>query len=528
MKMIKCPKSELTWNYAYIIVILVYALSHGLMLALYGAWWDDMVFWNVSPEFLKEFMGPSNFNNPFMYYITRNISQISSPPLQNLVFRLFPFLCYFISISCFFLFVKKATNNLSYTFYSSLLAASCGLNKCMTLICCYHYAISISLFMIGLVFFTYDFFNSKFTYKLIVSVLWTLSLLIWRTAVLVIPVALLITTALKTDFNWKNKDCYKTSVLYLFRNYGIIIAGLLIFSILYKTILAPQSDYAAYYSTDMLSMVLSPLTTFTSCCSLLAGYWGNLLAIFTSVGAMGYKVVLFILVLIFILFLIHKKQETLPVSPKILWLAIFFLFFSIMPYLLREISFGLSLNGYKSRYTSLAIFPISMIMAYAICRFSRKMQIVIITCAISLSIINSLFIYIDYSKSWAKNEAIALFFKNNNLNDKKLIIIDNTQNYSPFEEDRYRYYEFEGCARLAYGVYSTTQCEVYSQKNSDSGFIPDYYLYIDIKNPENKPSIVGIKNLLYRYWDKNKHNEMIDGLFMFRLLTKEEFVCHSY
>ena len=102
---------DLSWRRIYKYTIFTYFLSHSWMLLIYGAWWDDMLLWNVSQEDLKSFMGPDNFNNPFMYYSISSIAKIEDLEIMTFVYRLVPFICWFISLTCFFLFLKKVSNN---------------------------------------------------------------------------------------------------------------------------------------------------------------------------------------------------------------------------------------------------------------------------------------------------------------------------------------------------------------------------------------------------------------------------------
>ena len=114
---------DLKWSTIYLMVVLTYIVSHGLMLVIYGAWWDDMICWNVSNELMENQY--AIFNNPFVYYIDLAIAQIKDIRIMTFVYRLVPFICWFISVSAFYLFVKKICGNKLYTLYSSVLVASC-------------------------------------------------------------------------------------------------------------------------------------------------------------------------------------------------------------------------------------------------------------------------------------------------------------------------------------------------------------------------------------------------------------------
>ena len=111
---------ERSWTSIFILTVIVYFMSHGLMLLVYGAWWDDFLCWNVSPEVLDE--GYKVFNNPFTYYFIKYISCIQDMKLMTFIYRVVPFVCWLISVSSFFFFCKMITQNKWFTLYASLLA----------------------------------------------------------------------------------------------------------------------------------------------------------------------------------------------------------------------------------------------------------------------------------------------------------------------------------------------------------------------------------------------------------------------
>lgn len=489
------------------------------MLIIYGAWWDDMLIWNVSPEFARQRY--EIFNNPFVYYLRSAIFKIEDMHLMTFVCRLVPFICWYVSVSMFFLVIKIITNNKPYTLYTSLLVASCGLNKCMILLSCYHYTISIALFMIGMVFFLYDYYKSKVGYKILVSLFWTLSLLIWRSAILVVPAAIFFSVLSRMKIELKSKSFYLDFIKRVFYHYWIIIVGLLVFAILYKTILAPRGDYASYYSMSMKNLVLSPVTTLSSSVSLLLGYISNIFSVFAQGNENGFIMLVLLLALfIYLLRFTIKSSEDNKPKKTVLLASCLFLFFSMMPHLLREFSFLFDINGYKTRVAALAVFPISMISAYLLMAIKKvKYRTLLFSALVVLSIGYSVNTYLDYEKGWSKNEAIAKFFRvNDDLRGGDFVCIDNSQIYSPFRDEQYRLYDFEGCTRLAYGKYDTTA--FYSLNGNNELNIIDKYLFIDTKEKINH---IGIKSLVYRLLNSQKYDDLINRMLMFRIETDTDF-----
>lgn len=473
---------ERSWTSIFILTVIVYFMSHGLMLLVYGAWWDDMLLWNVSLEDIDYFLGPDNFNNPFLFYIIKSIASIENIKVMTFLYRLVPFVCWLISVSSFFFFCKMITQNKWFTLYASLLAASCGLNKCMLLICCYHYSISIALFMVGLVLFVYDYYKENYFTKLCVAILWLLSLLVWRSAVLVVPVAMVMASMMKVGIDRHKIISSIMKILsYLIRNYYLILFCLVIFILLYLTILAPRGVYSSYYAIDLKSLLLAPLTTFISCLTLILNYVINVSLVNNILFFNGTAFLIIGIFLVFLLyFVIEKKYEEVEISASIKIVAVVFLFFSMMPHLLKEICFSFDISGYTSRITSLAVFPISMLLGYMFCRSQLRYKNLLFSIFLLFSSLYSIKTYADYNRGWDKNVEIAQFLKSKSfLNGCRLKFQDTAVDYSTFPTEAFRYYDMEGCARLAYGKNTKTICSNYYHKGErDSLFEYDYLIHI--------------------------------------------------
>lgn len=502
------------WSIEYAIVLLIYVISHGLMLLVYGAWWDDMLLWNVSSESLAEFLGPSNINNPVLLFIIKTISGINDMKLMTLVFRMVPFLCWLVSVTSFFFILKKITNNHSFTFYASLLAASSGLNKCLILISCFHYSISIALFMLGLIFFTYDYYKDNIECKISTALLWLLSLLVWRTAVLVIPILLLIVCIKKTDFNWKSKGSYQEIVRYGLKNYWIHLVSLVIFALLYLTLLAPGGKYQSYYHIDLFHFLSSPITSVTASVSILLQYIVETMGMVAYPGA---RFALSTVIFLFFLILLYKYQTESVESKKLFVIACLVLLFSIYPQTLINAYFQLTfrMSHVTSRVASLAIFPIAIIITYLIQFLPYNAGKYIFIILLSGSILVSLYTNLDYEKQWARNEALTNFLQSHQeLDGKNLIFVNNVTELSAFKSFGDSFYEYEGCARYAYGVNTKTKCKsIYA--DYPEPFSPDYYIVM-LKDQE-LPYFTLMKDRLFNH---EKYQKTINELIVFLIYNQ--------
>lgn len=487
------------------------------MLLVYGAWWDDMLIWNVPSNMLEKFLGPSSFNNPFLYSIYQTVSTIENLSLRTYIYRLVPFICWFISTSSFFVIIKKVTNNRLFSLYSSLLVASCGINKCIILICCFHYSISIALFMLGLVFFVYDYFENVLTYKILSAFLWLLSLLVWRSAVLVIPFILLVACYYKSNINFKSKKGVVIFVGHFLKNYWIYVCALLIFSSLYTTILAPKGPYKAYYHIDFLHIIISPIITATSCLSIFYQYLSSVYNAFSLGNIFILSLVLFPLVT----FVLLCQKEENNQNYELLYLCLFLFFFSILPQKMIGDTYSLLcyMDNQNSRQASLAIFPLAVILCFFFQEFRSRIRAIVAGVFVSGAILYSNYVILDFERGWARNESIILFLKSHpELGGKKITVYDNVREFSAFKSVEVSNYEYEGCARLAYGNNTKTHFNSYYVDDPNNyKFNPDYSL-IMLRNKNNPGFFRLMRNRLFNY---RQYQEDVKNFIHFSLYKKE-------
>jgi len=521
--MFSYKSSSHNWAYGLTLVLITYFISHSLMIFVYGAWWDDMACcWNVSQaELLNhwEIVG----RNPFMSRLLIFISGLGDLNIQTYAFRLFAFINWMISLIAFFYILKRTTLNYQFTMFASLIAASCCMNKCLFLISCFHYTMSICLFMLGLVAFVYDYYKRSIWLQLVYSLLWLVSLLIWRTAVLVIPVLIVIASFIQTDFNYKEKESYKKCCRYLFSNYYIAIISLALFAIIYSLFFKPVGDYTDYYSVKVLNISVSPITTVSCIVYVALSYIGEL---FSAVHFLEGKsfVLFFFLLLCVILFLSRFKVDNEADKVKSIFIiSLVLLFFSIMPQMfIKDVKLTIGIDGYNSRLTSLLLFPLSVILAYLVCLAKQKYRVLLISVVLTTSIINSINVYLGYAKGWMRNESISYFLQNNShLKGKKVKILNNALEFNANTGAGVdTYYEYEGCARYAYGFnHGTTFSSYYSSLEQDELFKPDYYLII-LKNRD----VPRFKTLFFdRFFNKDEYNDYVKNCLIFNLIKAEEW-----
>ena len=98
--------------------------------------------------------------------------------------------------------------------------------------------------------------------------------------------------------------------------------------------------------------------------------------------------------------------------------------------------------------------------------------------------------------------------------------------YSPFQNEGYRYYDYEGCARLSYGKNDVTKCSDLEKLKSYKRFeTTDYYIFIDVNEYYGN---IGLRSIFYRFTNDNKRNEMKKQMLSFRMYTKDNYKSNKY
>jgi len=468
-------------NYDILLILLMLLFSHGLMIFLKGAWWDDLVIWNV--DYDRYIEQQQTFNNPVLTYLYTYVITNYSLDNQFIFFRLISFVCCIITVLSVYVALRKIIGRNSLSFYASLLLSTCGINKCMPLICCLHYSISNSLFFLGLVFLVYDFYKPKFVYKILLSFLWLFSLIIWRSPALLMPFCTLVACYSIID----KKENSITGVFYeiltcLFKKYWYLLVVFTFVFILYSTIMEPKGSYASYYSISLTNIVMSPITTITNSIGMTLIYIGDLLK---NLHHTTY-LILFLLSISFLYFVLRKNDtDTFILIRKkyILYFLCLFAFFAILPQVLRGgIVFIYDIDGYKSRVASLMTVPISIFVAFVLIQIPPKIRQPLASVLIIASSLYSINTYLDYSKGWLKIKAFSAYLQSQeHLNGKQMYVKDFAKGFNVFTSENWRHYEYEGCARIAYGNKSKTKF-IPSYYMLDEEFSPQYIITIEQKN----------------------------------------------
>ena len=476
-KLIKYPLNN--WKLNFCLVVLVYIVAHIPMLLSNGVWWDDWTVWNVTGESLYAYLGPNNANEVCQYTYIKLITKLFSTGSQIYIFHLISFIVHGISLLCFWFILKKITTDIGFTTMCSLLIASFGMDTTSMLIICSHYAFANCFFFIGLLTLIYEAYNEKPYLLFITGITWLCSLLIWRSAAMLMPFCLLTLSFFKTNIQLKDFKSWLNSIKYVFVHYWQIIVIVSIFIPLYILYFGPAGSYSAEYTPRLKNVITSPITSIISAIisvplfikECINGYYG---------GGNFYLILLsiFISCLIYSIMSLSIKEKS-----DYKWIAVISLLYLAVSTILQLWIYSyleiVDISEYRSRVLSLGALPISIIVTYLLCFLPHKVKKVSFAILLSGSMLFTMYSYIDYIYAFSKSEIVAEYFHDNDeLKNKQIRLIDYSYEYNE-NKSTLRYYAYEGMSRMAYGQDSHTKIESVYRPCYGEEFVPDYVLYIE-------------------------------------------------
>lgn len=470
------------WKINFAFVLLVYFAAHVLMLLSNGVWWDDYVVWDVTPQMLYNYLGPNEANGPVQYaYINFVVSHF---PLykQMYVFHLQEFLFHGISLVCCWFILKLITSNKAFTTMSCLLMAAYGLDSTSLLVICSHYTIANCLFMMGFLAVVKEFYSGRKYLLFLTGVLWLLSLLVWRSSALLMPLVLLFLAFAKNKDAWRTVRGWIDVIKYIFVHYWPIIVFVALFIPTYLLFMKPSGYYEDYYTPQIKNIITSPLTSF------LSAIMAVILAIGTgmqSIADSGSLVITCIIgACVFIVYLISEKyisenNEEEGSYTSLAGMAFLYLMSSmILQLCIYSFLEVVDISEYKSRLLSLGAFPTAVIIIYILYYFPKKVRSIAFAMIMVGMATYTTYTYVDYLYAWEKTDIITDYFRQHpELKGKDLYIVDNALEANE-NRSNLRFYAYEGMARMAYGAETKTRVESKYYDTYGSSFKSDYVLYI--------------------------------------------------
>lgn len=499
------------WKLNFTFVMLIYIVAHALMLLSNGVWWDDFIVWDVTPQMLYDYLGPAEANEPPQYAYIKLVTDLFPLYQQVYVFHLVAFIFHGISLICCWFILKTITSDKAFTTMSCALMAAYGLDRTSMLIICLHYTIANCLFLLGLLACVKEYYNGKKYLLYIAGLAWLSSLIVWRSAALLMPLFLIVFACAKNPKSVRKPKEWVNIIRYLFVHYWPVIIILSVFVPLYLIYLRPSGYYKGYYTPPTANIFTTPITATIS--AMLA----VLLAIGHSLKSLcdNGKFLITIIILLFAggiyaysrMFMSKQAEE----SNRYNGLAGIAFLSLIASMVLQLFVYGfldvLDVSEYMSRLLSLGAFPTAVIIVYFLQFVHIKVRYAVFALLLAGSVTYTTYTYVDYSYAWHKSELITDYLRQNpELEGKNILVLDHA--YAANEnESGLRFYAFEGMARMAYGADTKTKMESVYREYYGSSFTPDYKLqctsYYPIKR-NDKCELVFSKWLFKRKYQRLK------------------------
>lgn len=457
------------WNISFSAICLVYICTHALMILNCGVWWDDSTVWNVTPDSLYAYLGPNDANEIVQYSFINYVTSHFTLAHQIYVFRICVLLLNLCSLICCWFIIKLLTKSYEITVLTSLLMAAFGLDSTSMLIICTHYAGANCFFLIGLVLLIYENTNSNRWIVFVSAILWFISLVIWRSAALLMPLVVIILSCRKTGWTIFKAKSYKLAFEYAIKHYWPIIIMCVMFVVIYLNFMTQQGPHAGYYKPQVNNLTWIPLTASLSVLTSILQYFSLSLSAFSGDASVILIIVSCSLFCCVYCCLRNYTNYTESVGENILWYAVLYLGVSfILPLSIFEKGSMVDVSEYTSRVLSLSAMPIAIISVYAIEKITNsKFRKVVFSILLVGSCMYTINTSVDYGVALAKRDYFVKYFQEHPELDGSHILIKDYSFATNPNESPIRYYDYEGMARSAYGPSTSTKIRsIYSCPDS--------------------------------------------------------------
>lgn len=426
-----------------LLVILTYTVSNILMFTINGVCWDDCLIWGADRADYEYFFGLGSCNNVLEYWYQTAILDNLSLPAQLVAFRLIAFFAGLLSSIAVWMLSDKLIANRTSALFTALLFAACSVNRTGIMISCLHYAISNMLVLWGMVAIAYDYYKDNVWLRLAAALIWLVALLLWRSAVLLIPAVIVTLCCFKVKL--------KEVVPYAFKKYWMVIAACAIYAVSFMTWAHPQTIVAEYTTINAKNLLLSPLTTTMTSLHIFLLYVAALFEAFSFGDSL---LSIFPVAMAILVFFAMRKTDRSSVGNErcLLILSVVFMLFGVWPQMLiKDVIYTIDLHTEASRIASLMPLPIAFVLVTATSHCTETLRRVGLSFLLAASVFYSISIYVDYEVGQEKNAVIEQYFKDNpDLAGKKILIKDYAYGLNSFPGS-IRPYEYESLSAHAYG-----------------------------------------------------------------------------
>lgn len=333
-----------------------------------------------------------------------------------------------------------------------LLIASSPLFSARITMACIQYYISVPLFLLGVVFFLCYVRKSIIAYRICSFLFFLSSLAVWLVAIAMIPAFLIMMTVYLDPESISGKKVYLLRTFKRLMGWTEFLLLPIIAWIMRLLWLLPTEVYESAYALSFKKIVSLPLVILQSFIDSTVGYLGQCFNV--PLDGFSYVALLVVIVLgmscaIYRILRMNSLDNELQSEKGLLWTGLWF----YIPAILATSSMGPAVfNSYSSRYQSLLLIPVALLLFWMVLQFKTiKQRKIVLGLLVSLGILCNIHTQIQFQKGWLKSSAIVHIIKNDpqlTVPYTNTLVLDLLIEYNPYNIP-FDYYVFTGISKLA-------------------------------------------------------------------------------
>lgn len=433
----------ITERYPLATIILLSIVANLFLLFNNGWYWDDWC--------LSSYEGIVSINKgvgqTYMIPITSWLMNLTSYPA--LFFHVFSVILEILCICLFYISLKSLKFDPSSLFVLTLFFALLPYNQARITIACFLYSVGLFFFLSALFLFIKISQKNNLILRILSLICFFLSYLTLPSTLVMALAVILLLTILYIGERIQLTISYAKKIFRHLSRYTDFILLPFSFWFFRSIFLKPTGVYAAdnYREFSFNTVLLTPV-------NLVITFIQNFVGLGTSSTTLlnsSLYAIFFLILILLLIFLFRKISLPYRTENQSVLFAGLYLFFAGS---FAYVMVGLLplFDGYESRHQILLRFGSSFVLLYIInlieSQIARKYILIII---VSSFMLGTLARQLQFQKSWFKQEALELEFKNEILltEGTNFVIVDNTKSYNEYNLN-YAFYCYTGILRKSF------------------------------------------------------------------------------
>lgn len=448
-----------------LIITLIYTLAYGLLLLNNSIFWDDWVLFNQQPETVLEIFRMAGA--PWTGYTHVFLLSVGDGVLS---YRLLVFFCYLISGVCLYFVLRFLKLSVRDCFFITSLFLLFPVNSARIALINGLSAVGYMLFYLGWLLMVQYMRHARISWQVGMLAVFFMAFTLVPPLVFLysLPVAMLYYHLHRFDLHPERCG------LFILKHLDLLV--LPVFWWVIKTIyFVPSGIYADYNKLSFGYFPKAAMKTFTV-------FRDNIAPILLQTFTIKYFWFTITLAIIGI-FIFAKLWPSSRVSPpgtawKWALLGLFIVFISSFPYYMAEKPPGLM--DWDSRHQQLLPLGVSLAI-YGLVRLLRVRSVVeslLLSFILAAMISQNLFVYLAFqADAYKQASLIANIRANETIRQKDIFVfVDKVPNLNANSRD-YRYYEYNGIMKLAFGQSSRIAFDKHTREFKDLEKLIPYKQY---------------------------------------------------